>query len=189
MSKRLAFLLLVAAFGLTALDAQALPLVSLNYNVTALGSDNFRFDYLLTNAAEPAGLNELIVFFNSSDQPGADFPPIDVGDPTDWTHAGLGAVIAPDPGHYSWAVDWVLDNPSDPGVQVGETLGGFSATVHWSNPDAPPGAQFFEAFGAGPNEGYSVLPEPNALVLMASGFGVLGLAGRLRFLRAKRREN
>ena len=128
------------------------------------------------------------MFFNSNDLPGADFAPITITDPAGWDHSGAGAVIPPDPGHYAWSIDWMLSNPADPGVVAGGSLDGFSTTVHWSNPDAPPGPQFFEAFGAAPNEGFSVVPEPGALMLLATGFGTLGLAGGLRRLRRKREE-
>lgn len=177
--------LIVLLVATTVVQAHALPAVALSYNLTSLGSDNYKLDYTLENLGEVGGLNELILFFNSEDLPGADFAPINIDDPAGWEHSGLGAVIGPDPGHHAWSVDWVDADPSDSGVLPGESQGGFSVSFHWSNPDAPPGSQFFEAFGARPNEGMSVAPEPNALALMASGFGMLGMAG---FFRGRRRQ-
>ncbi len=182
--------LMVLLGGLAAGEARALPAVALDYNLTALGSDNYKLDYSLANLGEAGGINELILFFNSDDLPGADFPPLSIEDPAGWEHSGSGAVIPPDPGHYAWSVDWVDADPNDPGVVQGESLGGFSVSFHWSNPDAPPGSQFFEAFGARPNEGTTaVTPEPNALALMGSGFGMLGLAGYFRGRRRKVEES
>ena len=177
---------LLALLGsLFSAQARALPAVALNYQLTSLGSDNYQLDYTLQNESAPGGLNELILFFNGSDTPGADFPPLSISDPTGWSHTGAGAVIAPDPGHYAWSIDWVDTDPNDPGVGQGSELGGFSVQFHWSDPDAPPGSQFFEAFGATPNEGLSAVPEPNSAALAACGFGLLAAANAMRLARAR----
>lgn len=177
---------LLATLGiLLASQASAMPAVALNYQITSLGSDNYQLDYTLQNQSAAGGLNELILFFNGSDTPGADFPPLSISDPTGWTHTGAGAVIAPDPGHYAWAIDWVDADPNDPGVAEGSELSGFSVQFHWSNPDETPGSQFFEAFGATPNEGLSAVPEPNSAALAACGFGLLALVNAKRLSRAR----
>lgn len=155
--------------------AMALPAVSVSYALTPLGSDNYRVDYTLDNLGEPGGINELLMFFNSSDTPGADYAPLAIPEPAGWTHTGLGAVIPPDPGHYAWAIDWFDADPSDPGVLPGSSLGGFSVAFHWSDPQVPPGSQFFEAFGTAPHEGHTVTPEPATLLLLGTGFTLLGL--------------
>jgi hypothetical protein len=177
---------LLALLGsLFAAQAHALPAVTLNYQLTSLGSDNYQLDYTLQNESAPGGINELILFFNGLDTPGADFPPLSISDPTGWTHTGEGAVIAPDPGHYAWSIDWVDADPNDPGVGEGSELDGFSVQFHWSDPEAPPGSQFFEAFGATPNEGLSAVPEPNSAALAACGFGLLAAVNAIRRVRAR----
>ena len=172
----LALLLLTCVVPASAL---AVPAVSVTYTLTPLGSSDYRVDYILQNLAEPGGINELMMFFNSDDLPGADYPPVAIGEPAGWTHGSPGEVIPPAPGHYAWSIDWFDADLNDPGVLPGSSLGGFSVAFHWSDPVAGPGSQFFEAFGTVPHEGHTVTPEPASLLLLGAGFTLMGLRRRL----------
>jgi hypothetical protein len=169
--------------------AHALPAVAVSYALTPLGADNYRVDYELQNLSEPGGINELMMFFNSDDMPGADFPPLAIAEPTGWTHTSPGEVIQPDPGHYAWSIDWFDNNPSDPGVLPGNSLAGFSVSFHWSNQTTVPGSQFFEAFASSPHEGNTTVPEPSSLLLIGFGATLFGLRKRVRSPFRRKEEN
>ncbi len=173
MMKRLVLTLALLLIVPTMSRAGAVTVIAVT---TALGGGNYHFDYSLTNDGAAGGLNELWMFFNSDDAPGADFAPLAISEPLGWTHADPGAVIPPEIGHQAWSIDWVLTNPLDPGVLEGESLSGFGVDFHWSG-QGEPGPQFFEAFAYTPHEGTTVTPEPASMGLVAVGLGLLALVG------------
>lgn len=161
-------LLVVAAFSVPA------HAVSLQYLATPIGSQQWRYDYVLVNDSASAPVSQFTVFFDV-----ASATSLAVADsPAGWDSL----VLQPEP---VLASDGVFDSLSlAGGLGPGSAQGGFALTFVWAGPDAP-SAQRFVAYDAAFAEiagGLtSPIPEPaQALLIASSALVLLAFARRRR---------
>jgi len=119
---------------------------TLNYVSGPPGSQVFRFDYSITNLDVQPNLSGFIVFFDSDGLNRADF--MEYTTPYSWDDV----FVFPEGGDHAWNIEW--DEIAGLNrIEPGSTLGGFSVTFLWSDPNSLPGPQYFEAWNGEAHEG------------------------------------
>lgn len=163
----------------------------ITYGLESLGSDQWRYDYAVTNDSLVGGLSWFTVYFDaglydqlcggSFDTPCGIAPTAAPGWDPIVIHADP---LLPDPGFFDVST-------SGPGIALGETLGGFSLSFQWQGAGTP-GSQPFDFIVPG-DEALSIVesgfttpapvtsvPEPGTLPLLA-----FGLCGAMWLSRAR----
>lgn len=163
--------LFVATLGISTAQAS-----SLEYSLTALGVNEWRYDYTLKVDAIDPSFDELTVYF--------DLPKVSsitsFLTPAGWD----GIFVQPDPlipdGGYIDALS--LSGP----VAAGSTLPGFSVTFSYISGEIP-GAQRFELLNSNlfqtVSSGVTIaasVPEPESYAMLLAGLSVLAFGHRLR---------
>ena len=140
-----ALLLLLPVMAL-AMPSAVNVTATLNYLSGPPGSQVFRFDYSITNLDVQPNLAGFIVFFDSDGLNRADF--VEYGAPYSWDDV----FVFPEGPDHAWNVEW--DELAGLNrIEPGATLGGFSVTFTWNDPNSFPGPQFFEAWNGEAHEG------------------------------------
>lgn len=123
-------------------DAQA----TLTFLGNVGGQQRYRFDYTLTNVAEPLGLSAFQVFFNSD--PITQVPSGDKATLVSFSSpAGWGDVsVFPKNANGQWSINWDYDfvSPFGP-LAMGNSLAGFSVVFDWNDPLVIPPIQHAQA--------------------------------------------
>lgn len=159
---------LCIALGCTS-AAQA---TGIDYSLTSLGSDIWRYDYKLDNTSAGPGFDEITLYF---DLPGTQ-EIISFAVPAGWS----GLVLPIDPG---LPASGFVDAVHNAGlVAAGSTVSGFSVEFRHAT-GMTPGAQSFELAVSAPFQVVAsglttAVPEPATYALMLSGLGVLAWVGR-----------
>lgn len=180
-SRRVRQLLFSAAAALSS----AANAMQIDYTATSLGGNSWRYDYTLDNAVPSAVFNEFTVYFP---WPGT------VSIDNTVSAGGWGVFVAqtdpsiPDGGY----VDWLNFAGSVPG---GSVISGFSIDFT-ADVGVTPGAQAFDLIASDANTGafavvYSghtvpangTVPEPETLLLVATGLAAAAVRSRKRSVR------
>lgn len=158
--------------------AGAAQAADIDYALTSLGSDLWRYDYTLVNSAGSPGFDEFTVYF---DLPGTR-EIIAFTAPVGWN-----ALVVPvDP---DLPASGFFDAVHIAGVvAVGSGTSGFSVEFRTAA-GVSPGAQRFELAVSDPFQVVAsgittAVPEPSSYALMLAGLGVLTLGGRVQARRA-----
>lgn len=171
----------VAAAGLwfAACFAPMAAAAGVQYSLTSLGSNAWRYDYTLNNTGPTLSFDEITIYF--------DLPNVLSIDsfvaPTGWDPI----VVQPDTG---LPASGFVDALHTAGNVPAGTFSGFSAEFHYA-PGLTPAAQMFELLLSSTFEVLvrdqttkvaiiTPVPEPETYALMLSGLGVLGWAARRR---------
>lgn len=151
----------------------------IEYSLTSLGSNAWRYDYTLDNTLPTLSFDEITIYF--------DLPNVLSIDsfvaPSGWDPITIQPDIGLPASGFVDAVRLAGDVP------VG-TFSGFSAEFHYA-PGLTPAAQMFELLLSSPFEVIdtnqtthgavvTAIPEPETYALMLSGLGVLGWVARRR---------
>lgn len=143
-------------------SAQAAPsavnvTATLSYLSGPPGSQVFRFDYSITNLDVTPNLAGFIVFFDSDGLNRADF--VEYATPYSWDDV----FVFPEGPDHAWNVEW--DELAGLNrIEPGSTLGGFSVTFTWNDPNCLPGCQFFEAWNGEAHEGTTTVIPGSSLL-------------------------
>ena len=139
-------LLLLPAMAL-AIPSVVNVTATLNYLGGPPGNQTFRFDYAVANLDVQPALAGFIVFFDSDgvDRAGV----VEYAAPSSWDDV---FVFEEGPTYHAWNVEW-NDTPGVNRILPGGTLGGFSVTFTWTDPNSLPGPQLFEAWNGVTHEG------------------------------------
>ncbi len=171
----------VAAAGLwlAACFAPMAEAAGIQYSLTSLGSNAWRYDYTLDNTSPTLSFDEFTIYF--------DLPNVLSIDsfvaPTGWDPI----FIQPDTG---LPASGFVDAVRTAGNVPAGSFSGFSAEFHYA-PGLTPAAQMFELLLSSTFEVIvsdrttkvaiiTPVPEPETYALMLSGLGVLGWAARRR---------
>ena len=170
-----AALSLVVAAALSASGANA---ASIDYSLTSLGGDAWRYTYTVDNSTAPVDFDEVTIYFDLPVT--ASITSFTV--PADWSPL----TIQPDPGlPASGFVDAVNTGGHVPAAAI---VDGFSVDF-LAAPGAQPGAQSFDLVLSDPFQTVysgttvstpSSVPEPEGAALMASGVALLAFLLRRR---------
>ncbi len=168
-----------AALWLAVCCAPMAEAAGIQYSLTALGSDVWRYDYTLNNTGPSLSFDEFTIFFDLPGVVSIDSFVVPVGwDPL---------TIQPDAG---LPASGFVDAIRTAGPVPTGSFSGFSAEFHYA-PGLTPAAQMFQLLLAANFEviveGVTTkipivtpVPEPGTYALMLSGLGVLGWAARRR---------
>jgi hypothetical protein len=177
--------------GVVMLSAIAAPASAtlVEYDVSNISGDTWRYDYTVTNDSLSSSLDEFTVFFQLGE-----YQDISFGLAADgWDPLAIQPdPLLPDDGYYDALA--LIE-----GLAPGATLGGFSATFTWLGTGTP-GSQPFDIVDPitiatldsgmtrlrGTSEPPTSVPEPGGVVLLAAGLIIVAMR-RMR-LRTKTNE-
>ena len=142
----LPMLLLLLPAMVAAMPSAVNVTATLNYVSGSPGSQVLRFDYSITNLDVEPNLAGFIVFFDSDSLDRADF--VAYGSPYSWDDV----FVFPEGADHAWNVEWD-ELAGENRIEPGGTLGGFSVTFLWKDPNSLPGPQFFEAWNGEAHDG------------------------------------
>ena len=147
------------------------------YSLTPLGANTWRYDYVLNNANPSLSFDELTIFFELPGVTSIDSFVVPVGwDPL---------TIQADPGI---PASGFVDAVHSAGLIPPGSFSGFSAEFHYA-PGVTPAAQTFQLIASASFDVIATdlttkisvaVPEPSTYVLMLSGLVLFGLAARQR---------
>ena len=177
--KLLALTTLILATLLAAAAAEA---TTIKFQVTSLGGNNYRYDWLVHNSSLAVDIEDFAIFFSEVTLPEATNLAVSAS-PSNWADQVVPESGGPTPlaGYYEAWLD------SGVGIAPGDSLGGFAATCMWTGGANGPGSQYFEIYDANLqliDVGHTIpmgggqIPEWGSLTLFFVGLGPIGLAIR-----------
>ncbi|MCX5800003.1 MAG: T9SS type A sorting domain-containing protein [Candidatus Eisenbacteria bacterium] len=130
---------------------------ALNYVGGEPGNQTYRLDYTVENVDVQPSLSGFVVFFDSDGLNRSDFVSYEA--PAGWEDV----FVTPEAPDGSWNLEWDELYGTNR-ILPGGTLGGFSITFTWNDPNSLPSVQFFEAWNGDAHEGYTVVVPGSSLL-------------------------
>lgn len=168
-----------AALGFSMCFAPLAVAAGIQYSLSSLGGDSWRYDYTLNNSGPSLSFDELTIFFDLPGVVSIDSFAVPVGwDPI---------TVQADPGIPDGGF---VDAVHSAGLLAAGSFSGFSAAFHYA-PGMTPGAQTFQLISSAAFDiiktdlttkvpVVNAVPEPSTYALMISGLGLMGWAARRR---------